>query len=69
MRKVQYRPYQSKPPCQRPPADGPWKLLGCLCISAGLVLLFLCIPGWAWAALAGMTLILAGWVLISTCGR
>jgi len=69
MRKVRYRLYHPKPPCRRPKADGPWKLLGCLFISAGLVLLFLCIPGWAWAALAGAALIGAGWALISSCGR
>ena len=69
MRKVRYRPYNSQyePPC--PPSEGLWKLLGCVFISAGLLLLFLCIPGWAWAALAGATLICAGWALISTCRR
>lgn len=68
MRKVRYRPYHPKPPC-RTPGDGPWRMLGCLFISGGLVLLFLCVPGWAWAALAGMALICAGWALISSCGR
>ena len=68
MRKVRYRPYNQ---CDAPgpPADGLWKLLGCVLISAGLLLLFLCIPGWAWAALAGMTLVCAGWAIISTCRR
>lgn len=67
MRKVRYQPYQ--PERRRPPDDGIWKLLGCVFISAGLLLLFLCIPGWAWAAMAGAALICAGWALISTCRR
>lgn len=39
-------------------------LLGAVLIALGLLLLFLCIPGWAWAALAGCLLIAAGWLLI-----
>lgn len=39
-------------------------LIGVVLIAAGLLLVFLCIPGWAWAALAGITLIAAGYVLI-----
>lgn len=68
MRKVRYRPVEGgKPSC--PPEDGLWKVMGCIFISAGLLLLFLCIPGWAWCALAGATLVCAGWALISTCRR
>ena len=33
-------------------------------LAAGLLLMFLCIPGWAWAALAGILLIAAGCALI-----
>ncbi|MBQ7849121.1 MAG: hypothetical protein IJ343_05310 [Clostridia bacterium] len=40
-------------------------LLGIILIAAGMVLLFLCIPGWAWAALIGAALVMAGWWLIS----
>ena len=69
MRKVRYQPYAPKPERRRPPDDGLWKLLGCVFISAGLLLLFLCIPGWAWAAMAGAALVCAGWALISTCRR
>ena len=68
MRKVRYQSCQQRP-AQRPQEDGVWKLLGCLFISAGLLLLFLCIPGWAWAAMAGAALICAGWALIGTCRR
>lgn len=69
MRKVKYQPYQHPPERRHPPDDGWWKLLGCVFISAGLLLLFLCIPGWAWAALAGAALVCAGWALINTCRR
>ena len=69
MRKVRYQP--CPPPRDRrgPSDDGVWKLLGCVFISAGLLLLFLCIPGWAWAALAGGALVCSGWALINTCRR
>ena len=68
MRKVRYRPVDNVH-ARHPPEDGMWKFLGCVFISAGLLLLFLCIPSWAWCALAGATLICAGWALISTCRR
>lgn len=67
MRSVKYRPG----PVQRggDRDDGLWRLIGCGFIVAGLLLLFLCIPGWAWTALAGAALVTAGWALIKTCGR
>ena len=67
MRKVRYRTWQQEH--RRPPRDGMWHLLGCVLIAAGLLLLFLCIPGWAWAAMAGAALVMAGWALINTCRR
>ena len=69
MRKVRYQPYAPRPERRRPPDDGLWKLLGCVFISAGLLLLFLCIPGWAWAALAGVVLVIGGAVLIRLADR
>ena len=42
------------------------RLLGVLLIAAGLVLLFLCIPGWAWAALIGAGLVVAGWGILNS---
>lgn len=39
-------------------------MLGAVLAAAGLILLFMCIPGWAWAALGGILLIAAGYVLI-----
>ena len=68
MRKVRYQSCQQRL-THRPQDDGVWKLLGCVFISAGLLLLFLCIPGWAWAALAGGALVCSGWALIDTCRR
>ena len=44
------------------------RILGVVLIAAGLVLLFLCIPGWAWAALIGAALVAAGYCLL-TAGR
>ena len=69
MRKIRYQPYQPGRERCRPPDDGLWRLLGCVFIAVGLLLLFLCIPGWAWAALAGSALVCAGWALINTCRR
>lgn len=43
--------------------------LGCALIAWGLVLLFLCIPCWAWAALSGAALVAAGWALLTAGGR
>ena len=39
-------------------------VVGGVLVALGLLLLFLCIPGWAWAALAGVLLIAAGYLLI-----
>ena len=33
------------------------KLLGVVMLAAGMALLFLCVPGWAWAAIAGAVLV------------
>lgn len=45
------------------------RLLGVVMIAAGMVLLFLCIPGWAWAALIGAALVAAGYCLLIGGGR
>lgn len=39
-------------------------IAGAVLMALGLLLLFLCIPGWAWAAIAGILLIGAGYLLI-----
>ena len=45
-------------------------ILGCCLIATGLLLLFLCIPCWAWAALLGSVLIALGYLLLRLgCGR
>lgn len=48
---------------------GGMRWLGCALIAWGLVLLFLCIPCWAWAALSGAALVAAGWALLMAGGR
>lgn len=40
------------------------QIIGLILIGIGLLLLFLCIPGWAWAALIGTLLIAAGYLLL-----
>lgn len=47
----------------------PLALIGALLLTAGLLLLFLCVPGWAWAALLGVLLAGVGTVLIHLGGR
>lgn len=45
------------------------QIIGMALIGCGLLLLFLCIPGWAWAALAGCLLVAAGLLLIRVSRR
>lgn len=48
------------------PCDpGRIRLAGIVLMAVGLLLLFLCIPGWAWLALAGSLLLIAGYLLFS----
>lgn len=42
----------------------PLLILGGCLIAVGLLLLFLCIPCWAWAALLGSALIVLGYILL-----
>lgn len=44
------------------------QIIGLVLIAGGLLLLFLCIPGWAWAALIGIILIAAGYLLLRLSG-
>ncbi len=44
------------------------QIIGLILIAVGLLLLFLCIPGWAWVALIGITLIAAGYLLLRLSG-
>lgn len=55
-------------PAVRMQGAGEIRVLGLVMIMAGLVLLFLCIPGWAWAVLIGAALVAAGYCLL-TCGQ
>lgn len=45
------------------------QIIGLALIALGLLLLFLCIPGWAWAAMAGCLLVAAGLLLIRVSRR
>ena len=42
-------------------------LAGTLLVAVGIILLFVCIPAWAWAALGGVALMTAGCVLLRLC--
>ena len=58
-----FRPARTRVKCYRQPN----RLLlgvGLVLAAVGLLLLFLCIPGWAWTALAGVVLVAGGVVLI-----
>ncbi len=48
-----------------PARRGPLELLGYALIAVGAVLLFCCIPCWAWVALIGVALVAAGVLLLS----
>ena len=43
------------------------RLLGVVLLAAGMALLFLCVPGWAWAALLGAAMVVIG-LLLATSG-
>lgn len=48
-----------------PAGQNKWlTIVGYVLLAAGLILLFVCIPGWAWAALIGVALIAAGGFLL-----
>ncbi len=65
MRKAHYVPWPPSPT----PCDGLWLAAAILMIFVGLLLLLCSIPGWAWAAIAGAALVLAGYLLLKTCRR
>lgn len=60
---------QPRRPGRRRQDDTVLRLTGCILVSMGLLLLFLCIPGWAWAVLAGAALVAAGYFLIQAGRR
>ncbi len=63
-----YRRVQTRARCYREP-NRILQWIGGVLIAAGLLLLFLCIPGWAWAALAGVVLVIGGVLLLRLAGR
>lgn len=64
------RGYRRRPRPVRRLRDTPEiRLLGVLLLAAGMVLLFLCVPGWAWAALIGAALVACGLWLVTFGAR
>ncbi len=57
------RPVRTRLKCYRQP-NRVLIVVGAALAAVGLLLLFLCIPGWAWTALAGVALVIGGVVLI-----
>ena len=45
--------------------SAPLMIAGYVLLGAGVVLLFVCIPCWAWLALLGVGLIALGWLLLN----
>jgi len=52
---------------QQYPGGKSGALVGYVLLALGIVLLFVCIPGWAWAALGGVLLIAAGLLVLRLC--
>lgn len=42
----------------------PLAALGYVLLAVGVIVLFVCIPHWAWLALLGVGLIALGWILL-----
>ena len=57
----------SQPNRQIYPGRSCARLIGYVLLAAGIVLLFICIPGWAWLALIGVALMAAGWLILRMC--
>lgn len=49
------------------PCQSGFKVVGYVLLALGIVLLFVCIPSWAWLALLGVLLIAAGWLILRMC--
>ncbi|MBR6571853.1 MAG: hypothetical protein IKK75_15510 [Clostridia bacterium] len=49
-----------QPVCKPYPGSRYGRWIGYALLAIGIVVLFVCIPGWAWAALLGVLLIAAG---------
>lgn len=46
----------------------PLKIAGLVMVALGAVLLFVCVPGWAWLAIVSVGLIAAGLLLLKLSG-
>ena len=49
------------------PCQSGFRAAGYVLLALGIILLFVCIPGWAWVALLGVLLIAAGWLILRMC--
>lgn len=57
-----------KPPaakCYPSDSSGIISYIGYALIALGAIMLFLCIPGWAWLAIIGLGLLAAGFLVLS----
>ena len=46
------------------PSGQKTEILGYALIVVGVILLFCCIPGWAWCALLGVALVVVGYIVL-----
>ena len=51
--------------CRRLRDTKEMRLAGVALLAAGMILLFLCVPGWAWAAFIGALLVACGLWLVT----
>ena len=52
------------PEHRRYPCRSSVPVLGYVLLALGALLLFACIPGWAWLAALGVLLMAAGWLIL-----
>ena len=50
--------------CHRPKENRTVVVIGAVLVGVGALLLFLCVPGWAWTALLALAFICVGLVLL-----
>ncbi len=53
-----------KPKCYPANRSAPLAAAGYAMLAIGVVVLFACIPCWAWLALLGVVLIALGWIVV-----
>ena len=58
------RPCREREACYPSGNRKPLEILGYILIAVGVILLFCCIPCWAWWALIGVALVVVGYFLL-----